>query len=377
PFKDVLIHGIVRDELGRKMSKSLDNGIDPLEVIAQYGADALRYALVAGLAAGNDLRYKDDRVEAGRNFINKIWNAFRFAMMNLESDLTYEDLNFDYRQEDLAIEDKWILNNLQGLISEVTYNINQYDLGVALSKIYNFLWENFCDWYIEMVKPRLQQDKTKSKLLAQSILNHVLCECIKLLHPFMPYFSEEIYKHLLHEDGLLIKSNWPEADSSLEFPEEANRMELLIEIVHNIRNIRAEMNIPNKKKAGLLIVSESEKVRQAFIDSKDSLNNLARVSDVKVQANNEGVPETAIAVPFSQGVAYMPLEDLIDLQAERNRLLGEIEKHKTEIARAEKKLANKSFVEKAPQEIVKKEEDKLKEYQEILLKTKERLDEMN
>ncbi|NLJ69919.1 MAG: valine--tRNA ligase [Clostridiaceae bacterium] len=373
PFHDVLIHGIVRDELGRKMSKSLGNGIDPLEVIDQYGADALRFALVAGVAAGNDLRYQTERIENGRNFINKFWNAFRFVMLNIENEISFVDLDLDYRAADLAIEDKWILSNLQNLIKEVSYNMEQYDLGIALTKIYNFLWDNFCDWYIEMVKARLQGEDKKSKLIAQSVLNYVLCQCMALLHPYMPFVTEEIYKSLLHQDGLLINQAWPEVDDKLVFSEDAAQMEILIEVIHGVRNIRAEMNVPHNRKSGLLIVSESAAVRSIFDNAAQSLENLAGIDEVTIQTDNSHVPETAITLPFSAGTAYLPLEDLIDLAEEKKRLESELEKYEAEINRAEKKLANKNFTDKAPEQVVAKERQKLEDYRNIYQQTEIRL----
>ncbi len=371
PFSDVLIHGIVRDEQGRKMSKSLGNGIDPLKVIAGYGADALRFALIAGVSAGNDLRYKEDRIENGRNFINKIWNAFRFTMMNIEDELTAQDLILDPASPSLTIEDKWILHNLAELIREVSYNMEQYDFGVAFSKIYNFLWEQFCDWYIEMVKPRLREDKTESKRVAQSILNFVLTQCVKLLHPYMPFFTEEIYQSLLHEPGLLMQENWPELD--LRFEDEAAHMNLLIEIVRNIRNVRSEMNIAPKRKSALLLVSKSEAVQNIFLESSVSLADLAMISEVKIVVDHAEIPATAIAIPFSQGTAYLPLEDLIDFEEEKKRLQAEIDHCLAEIERAEKKLANRSFVEKAPAAIVDKEKKKLEEYEKVKAQAEQRL----
>ena len=377
PFKDVLIHGIVRDEQGRKMSKSLGNGIDPLEVIDKYGADALRYALVAGVSAGNDLRYKEDRVENGRNFINKVWNAFRFTMMNIEGELTYEDLNINFAEENLANEDKWILNNLQILIEEVTYNMEQYDFGIALTKIYNFLWENFCDWYIEMIKPRLNGTDQESRLIAQAVLNEVLNKCMILLHPFMPFFTEEIYKSLIHNDGMLIKTNWPQKDENLIFEKEAMKMNLLIEMIHSIRNIRSQMKVPNKKKSRLIIVVDTEEIGQIFMESEAGLANLAMISHLEIKNENKDIPETAIAIPFSSGTAYLPSEDLIDLEAEKERLAKEIANYDNEILRAEKKLTNENFVKKAPSEVVEKEKEKLAEYQKTREQAQLRLQELS
>ncbi len=377
PFKDVLIHGIVRDEQGRKMSKSLGNGIDPLEVIDKYGADALRYALVAGVSAGNDLRYKEDRVENGRNFINKVWNAFRFAMMNIEDELTYEDLNINFAEANLANEDKWIFYNLQILIEEVTYNMEQYDFGIALTKIYNFLWENFCDWYIEMIKPRLNGTDQESRLIAQAVLNEVLNKCMILLHPFMPFFTEEIYKSLMHDDGMLIKTNWPLKDENLIFEKEAMKMNLLIEMIHSIRNIRSQMNVPNKKKSRLIIVVDTEEIGQIFMESEAGLANLAMISHLEIKNENKDIPETAIAIPFSSGTAYLPSEDLIDLEAEKKRLAKEIANYDNEILRAEKKLTNANFVKKAPSEVVEKEKEKLAEYQKTREQARLRLQELS
>lgn len=376
PFKDVLIHGIVRDELGRKMSKSLGNGIDPLEVVGEYGADALRFALVAGVSAGNDLRYKEDKIENGRNFINKIWNAFRFALMNIDDELSVDDLTIDYAIEELTIEDKWILTNLQKLIEEVTYNAEQYDFGVALTKIYSFLWDLFCDWYIEMVKPRLRQEGSRTKLIVQSILNYVLSECVTLLHPFMPFFTEEIYQSLVHEEGLLMQRAWPINKPELSFETETTQMDMLIDIVRGIRNIRSEMNVPNNKKSSLIVVSERADIRDIFVNSASSLENLAKISEVETKENSNGVPETAIAVPFKYGTAYLPLEDLIDLEEEKKRLADEIKHYQAEINRCEQKLSNEGFVAKAPKAVVDKEKEKLEEYKKILEQTEIRYKEL-
>ena len=333
--------------------------------------------MVAGVSAGNDLRYKEDRVENGRNFINKVWNAFRFAMMNIEDELTYEDLNINFAEANLANEDKWIFYNLQILIEEVTYNMEQYDFGIALTKIYNFLWENFCDWYIEMIKPRLNGTDQESRLIAQAVLNEVLNKCMILLHPFMPFFTEEIYKSLMHDDGMLIKTNWPLKDENLIFEKEAMKMNLLIEMIHSIRNIRSQMNVPNKKKSRLIIVVDTEEIGQIFMESEAGLANLAMISHLEIKNENKDIPETAIAIPFSSGTAYLPSEDLIDLEAEKKRLAKEIANYDNEILRAEKKLTNANFVKKAPSEVVEKEKEKLAEYQKTREQARLRLQELS
>ena len=251
--------------------------------------------------------------------------------------------------------------------------MEQYDLGIALTKIYNFLWDNFCDWYIEMVKARLQGEDKRSRLIAQSVLNYVLCQCMALLHPYMPFVTEEIYKSLLHRDGLLIKQAWPTVDETLIFPEDAAQMELLIEVIHGVRNVRAEMNVPHNRKSGLLLVAESATVGSTFENAAKSLENLASIDQVTIQTDNSDIPETAITLPFSAGTAYLPLEDLIDLSEEKKRLESELEKYQAEIKRAENKLANKNFTDKAPEQVVAKEQQKLEDYRNMYQQTEIRL----
>jgi len=372
PFHTVFIHGIVRDEQGRKMSKSLGNGIDPLEIIDNQGADALRYALVTGNAPGNDQRFSLEKIEAGRNFINKIWNAFRFTIMNFDDEMDFSSV----KPEEWTVEDRWILSRLQETISDVNRNLEHYDLGVALARIYSFLWENFCDWYIELAKSRLSAKDSRGRLVAQSVLNTVLTASMKLLHPFMPFVTEEIYGHLIHNDESLIIAEWPEADDSLVDTAAEKQMEMIMEAIRGIRNIRTQMNVPVQRRAGIIVVSTNETVREQFADSLQFLERLAQVSTVETRESRTGIPDTAVTTVFPGGEIFIPLEDLIDIAQEIARLEQEQARLEQEMERVAAKLENEQFTSRAPAKVVQAERDKAARYQEMHANLTARLQQM-
>ena len=372
PFHTVLFHGLVRDELGRKMSKSLGNGIDPLEVIEKYGADALRFTLVTGNAPGNDMRFYWERVEASRNFANKIWNASRFIMMNIEkadtSDVSLDKLN---------LADKWILSKMNSLVKEVTDNMEKYELGIAVSKLYDFIWEEFCDWYIEMVKPRLWNDEDETKAAALWTLKTVLINCLKLLHPYMPFVTEEIYTTLTADDESYDKSimisAWPEFKSEYVFTEDEAAVDKIKEAVRSIRNIRSEMNVVPSKKATVYVVSSKKEIRDIFEASKSFFAMLGYASEVIIQEDKNGIAEDAVSVVIHDASLYMPFAELVDIEKEIERLNKEKARLEGEIKRASGMLNNPKFVDKAPASKVEEEKAKLKKYTETLEQVTERL----
>ena len=367
PFDTVLIHGLVRDDKGRKMSKSLGNGIDPLEVISQYGADALRFTLVTGNAPGNDMRFYMERVEASRNFANKVWNASRFMMMNFEqADFSHVELS------DLTSADRWILSKFSTLAKDVTDNMDKYELGIAVQKLNDFIWEEFCDWYIEMVKPRLYNDEDNTKAAALWTLKKVLSESLKLLHPFMPFITEEIYCNLTGEESIMLAS-WPEYREEYSFAREEAAVELMKEAVRGIRNIRAEMNVSPKKKAKVFVVSENEDVRDIFEQGKVFFGTLGYASEVAVRADREGIAEDAVSTMVPDAVIYMPFAELVDIEKEIERLKKEQKKLGGEIKRCEGMLNNERFLSKAPEQKVEEEKEKLSKYRQMLEKVEERL----
>lgn len=367
PFDTVLIHGLVRDDKGRKMSKSLGNGIDPLEVISQYGADALRFTLVTGNAPGNDMRFYMERVEASRNFANKVWNASRFMMMNFEqADFSHVELS------DLTSADRWILSKFNTLAKDVTDNMDKYELGIAVQKLNDFIWEEFCDWYIEMVKPRLYNDEDNTKAAALWTLKKVLSESLKLLHPFMPFITEEIYCNLTGEESIMLAS-WPEYREEYSFAREEAAVELMKEAVRGIRNIRAEMNVSPKKKAKVFVVSENEDVRDIFEQGKVFFGTLGYASEVAVRADREGIAEDAVSTMVPDAVIYMPFAELVDIEKEIERLKKEQKKLGGEIKRCEGMLNNERFLNKAPEQKVEEEKEKLSKYRQMLEKVEERL----
>jgi len=367
PFHTVLFHGLVRDSQGRKMSKSLGNGIDPLQVIDKYGADALRFTLVTGNAPGNDMRFYWERVEASRNFANKVWNASRFMMMNIEK----ADLS-GVKLEDLTDADKWILSKMNTLIKDVTQNMENYDLGIAVQKLYDFIWEEFCDWYIEMVKPRLYNDDDETKAAALWTLKTVLTDALKLLHPYMPFITEEIFCNLSDEESIMI-SSWPEYKEEYNFAKEEFAVETIKEAVRTIRNVRAQMNVPPSKKAKVYVTAEAENIRGIFENSKVFFATLGYASEVIVQADKAGIEDDAVSAVTSTATMYMPLEELIDKEKEIDRLKKEEKKLVGELKRANGMLNNEKFMSKAPAKKIEEEKAKLEKYQKMMDQVKERL----
>lgn len=376
PFKKVLIHGLVRDSEGRKMSKSLGNGIDPLEIIDKYGADALRLMLVTGNAPGNDMRFYWERVEASRNFANKVWNASRFIMMNLEKG----SKDASKAKEHLTDADKWILSKANSLVKEVTENMESFELAIAVDKIYDFIWEEFCDWYIEMVKPRLYNDADETKEAALWTLQHVLITSLQLLHPFMPFITEEIYCTLL-ESGLasetmaesIMISNWPTFDEALAFEKEERSVEIMKEAVKSIRNVRTSMNVPPSKKASVFVVTENKELQDIFRNSVVFFATLGYASEVKIQSDKSGISDDAVTALIPDAVIYMPFAELVDVEKEIERLKKEEVRLEGELKRVQGMLSNEKFVSKAPEAKIKEEREKLEKYTLLMEQVKERL----
>ena len=368
PFNTVLIHGLVRDSQGRKMSKSLGNGIDPLEVIEKYGADALRMTLMTGNAPGNDMRFYWERVEASRNFANKVWNASRFIMMNMEK----ADIS-NVTEADLTMPDKWILSKVNNLAKEVTDHLDNFDLGMALQKVYDFVWEEFCDWYIEMVKPRLWSEEDTTKAAAIWTLKTVLIQSLKLLHPYIPFITEEIFCNLQEEEESIMISKWPEFKENWNFAVEEKAVETIKDAVRSIRNVRTSMNVPPSKKAKVFVVSEKEDVRQIFEESKIFFAMLGYASEVVVQDNKDGIDEDAVSAVTADATIYMPFAELVDIEKERERLQKEEERLTKEIARSHGMLNNEKFMSKAPEAKVQEEKEKLAKYEAMMEQVKERL----
>ena len=356
PFHTVLIHGLVRDAQGRKMSKSLGNGIDPLEMIDQFGCDALRFNLITGNSPGNDMRFYTERCEAMRNFSNKIWNASRFLLMNLTIDQCT-------LPEQLELEDKWILSKLNDVIRDVTTNMESYELGVAAQKLYDFIWDNFCDWYIELTKARLNGEDEAAKVQAQQVLCYVLTQILKLLHPFMPFITEEIWQALPHEGDYLMLQDWPVYDEKFCFADEERAMELVMDAIKAIRARRSEMNVPPSKKAELTVVTEEQAV---FTTGMPFLKRLANASEVTVTADAPADVNGLVSVVTSAAKLYIPLAELVDLDAERARLAKEIEKAEKYLAGIEKKLSNEKFVSKAPEAVVQRERDNMEKTRALI-----------
>ena len=365
PFKYVLIHGLVRDSQGRKMSKSLGNGVDPLEVIDKYGADALRFTLATGNSPGNDTRYSDERVEASRNFANKIWNASRFVLMNL----TVTDRKLPAADE-LKLEDKWILHRYNQLVQAVTDNLDHFELGIAVSKLYDFIWDEFCDWYIELIKPRLYDEDCPSNRAAQYVLSYVLSGALELLHPFMPFITEEIWQKLPHEGESIVISSWPEFDASLTFADEAAQMEQIMEALKAVRNQRSEMNIPPSKKAKVYIKTDQP---SAFAQGTSFFEKLAGASEAIVADESFTPPQNAVSCVVPGAQIFMPLDDLVDKEKELARLTKEKDRLLGEIKRVEGKLNNQGFIAKAPENVVEEERQKGEKYREMLAKVEENM----
>lgn len=373
PFKHVLIHGLVRDSQGRKMSKSLGNGIDPIEVIDKYGADALRLTLITGNAPGNDMRFYWERVEASRNFANKVWNASRFIMMNLEKATIPAHIDLST----LTGADKWILSKVNTLTKEVTENMDKFELGIAVQKVYDFIWEEFCDWYIEMVKPRLYNDEDETKAAALWTLKSVLIQSLKLLHPYMPFITEEIFCTLQDEEESIMISQWPEYKAEWNFEEDEFAVETIKQAVRNIRNIRAEMNVVPSKKAKVFVVSEKESIRSIFENGRVFFQTLAYASDVVVQKNKNGIEDDAVSTVIPDAVIYMPFAELVDIAKELERLQKEEKRLIGEVKRVEGMLSNERFMSKAPQAKVDEEKEKLVKYTSMLEQVRERLAQLN
>ena len=368
PFHTVLIHGLVRDSQGRKMSKSLGNGIDPLEVIDKYGADALRMTLMTGNAPGNDMRFYYERVEASRNFANKIWNASRFIMMNMEKAST-DNVSL----EDLTMADKWILTKCNSLIEEVTENLDRYEMGIALQKAYDSVWEEFCDWYIEMVKPRLWDDGNKSQAAAIWTLKTVLIESLKLLHPFIPFVTEEIFCNLQDEEESIMVSAWPVSKKEWNFAEEEEAVEMMKEAVRAIRTVRTSMNVPPSKKATVYVVSEDAKVREIFEHNKIFFATLGYANEVLIQSDKAGIAEDAVSAVTARATMYMPFAELVDVAKEIERLEKEEKKLEGELKRSNSMLSNERFISKAPAEKIAEEKAKLEKYEATMKQVQERL----
>ena len=372
PFRHVFIHGIVRDAQGRKMSKSLGNGIDPLEVIEEYGADALRLSLLTGNAPGNDMRFHYERVEASRNFANKIWNASRFILMNLKDTVPKKP-----DKEELELPDRWIISKYNRLVQEVTENLEKYELGIAVQKLYDFIWSEFCDWYIELAKPRLyDQENEQQRETVLYTLTYVLSNSLKLLHPFMPFITEEIWQHLPHEGDSIMISPWPEYNENEVDAEAEDQMEAIMNAIRSIRNVRAEMEVHPSQKAQVIIVP-SQGYKDVFEEAKIYFERLAYASKLVLKNSESDIPENSVSAVTDKAQIFMPLEDLVDFDKEMARLNKEKETLKKEIARAEGKLANENFVKKAPPAVVEEERQKLKKYLDMMDKVNDRIEALN
>ncbi len=381
PFHTVLFHGLVRDSQGRKMSKSLGNGIDPLEIIEKYGADALRLTLITGNAPGNDMRFYYERVEASRNFANKVWNASRFIMMNMEQaeEKTGNrgwEVSYDEIRKDLEPADKWIISKLNTLIQDVTDNIDHYELGIAVQKVYDFIWDEFCDWYIEMVKPRLYQKDTDgqgSNNAALWTLKNVLIDALKLLHPYMPFITEEIFCTIQSEEESVMISKWPAFSQDRDYKEEEKAIELIKEAVRGIRNIRTQMNVAPSRKAAVFVVSDGADVRKIFEEGSLFFASLAGASEVTVQADRNGIADDAVSVVIPGATVYIPFAELVDIAQEIERLQKEEKRLNGELARVNGMLGNEKFMSRAPESKVAEERAKLEKYTQMLAQVQERL----
>ena len=369
PFHTVLIHGLVRDSQGRKMSKSLGNGIDPLEIIDNYGADALRLTLITGNAPGNDMRFYNERVENSRNFANKVWNASRFIMMNLADNQVTEPATAD-----LATEDKWIISKVNTLAKDVTENMDKYELGIAVQKVYDFIWDEFCDWYIEIVKPRMYSEEyTASKNAALWTAKYALTNALKLLHPFMPFITEEIFCTLQSEEETIMLSAWPEYDETKNYPVDEAKVERAKDVVRGMRQLRTDMDVPPSKKAAIHIVSDNAEVRATFDEITPIFKTLAGATDVIVQADKLGIGDDAVSAVIPDATLFVPLEDLVDFEKEKERLTKEKEKLEKELARSRGMLSNEKFMSKAPEAKVAEEREKLAKYEQMMAQVEARL----
>ena len=372
PFDHVLIHGLVRDSQGRKMSKSLGNGIDPLEVIDQYGADALRFMLVTGNSPGNDMRFYMERVEAARNFANKLWNASRFVFMNIDEEIM-NGVTRESVEANLTIADKWIISRANNVVKEVIDNMDKFDLGIAAQKIYDFAWTEYCDWYIEIVKPRLYGDDVEAKKAALYTLTYVLETILKLLHPYMPFITEEIYTYLPTVKGSIVIANWPHYKEEDNMASEEEMMELAMDGIRNIRNARAEMDVPPSKKAKVIIVPAEGK-KSAVEATKEYFVTLASASTVEIVETEENIPEDAVSVVINGAKIFIPLDELVDFEKEKERLTKEKAKLESEIKRVNGKLSNQGFLAKAPESLVNEEKAKKEKFEEMMKSVLERLE---
>ena len=377
PFKDIVVHGIVRDSQGRKMSKSLGNGIDPIEIIDKYGADALRFSVLSGTTMGNDIRYMPEKLDQASNFANKIWNAAKFIIINNEDEEKVKEYLDKIVNEDntkfLRIEDKWILSKLNNLISDVTRNIENYDLGIAIDKIYSFIWNEFCDWYLEMIKPRIYSENTETKLQVLAMLNYVFGISLKLLHPFMPFVTSEIYDKIIKiESKDLMISSWPIKDDKFKFNIEEDVIEKIKKIIVEIRNVRANMNIHPSKKSDLIFVTK--KYKDELLEAEEFILKLGFGKNLIIQNNKDGIQNNAIAIMQDEIEIYIPLEELINIEEEIKRLEEEKKKLISEVERCEKMLSNPGFVNKAPETKIQEERNKLEKYKEMLNMTKDRIE---
>ena len=375
PFEDVLVHGIVRDNQGRKMSKTLGNGVDPLDVIDEYGTDSLRMSLIIGTTPGNDIRYSNDKVEAASNFANKLWNASKFVLMQLEDIENFKENSIEELDVSKMIDvDKWINTKLNTLTKEVTENIEKYDLGVALQKIYDFIRNDFCDWYIEIVKPRLWDKENESRYTVQYILNHCLCTSLKLLHPFMPFITEEIYSKLYHKEESIMMSEFPKYSEKLNFAKEEETTSEIMNIIVEIRNVRSKMNVHPSKKSKLIFVTKTAK--QEIEKSKDFLEKLGYANEIEIREDAKDIPENAVAIISKNMEVHIPFEELVDIEEEKKRLESEKKKLEAEVQRGEKMLSNSGFVNKAPEAKIQEEKNKLANYKELLENVIQKLEKM-
>ena len=375
PFKDVFIHGIVRDSQGRKMSKSLGNGIDPLDIIDKYGTDSLRYSLISGTSAGNDMRFMPEKLEAAGNFGNKIWNAAKFVLMNLE-DTDEKFLQEDISNVELELEDKWIIHKLNTLEKEVAVNMDNYDLGVALDKIYTFIWNEFCDWYIEIVKTRLYNKENKTRKTAQYVLNKVFGDALKLLHPFMPFVTEKIYKELYNTDDSIMIAKYPEYSEKLVFEDAEHKIEQIKEVITGIRNIRTKMNVHPSKKSKLIFIAKPEYI-ESLKASEEFIKKLGFGEEIEIKQTKENIPQNAVSVVTNDLEVYMPFTDLVDIEEEKQRLEKEKEKILLEKEKTDKMLGNPGFIAKAPKAKVEEEQAKLVKFNEMLETIEERIKSLN
>ena len=374
PFHHVLFTGLIRDPQGRKMSKSLGNGVDPIDVVNEYGADALRFTLITGNSPGNDMRYDEKRILASRNFANKLWNASRFVLMNIE-----EGDDLDFKGENLELEDKWILKRLNDVIVDVSKNLDKYEIGLAADRIEDFIWNEYCDWYIEFAKIRLYGDDDEAKANVKKVLLYVLKNMLVLLHPFMPFITEEIYSSLPNKKDLLIVEDWPEFNKDFDFVNEESNVNSVIEAITAIRNQRATLNVPAKTLQKLTILVENKENISLIEEIKDQFVNLAKASEVEVLAKEDSEiadEEGIVRLVFNEFSVLMSLDELVDYEKERARLKDEIKRLEAEIKRASGKLSNKGFVEKAPEKVVNEEREKLAGYEDLLEKTKASLEEI-